>query len=105
MTTPIQIGLLMGLLAVAVIHTRSRIAGAMAATLWVFAALVWAVLRFQQQPTLRFLGIAVPPWIFYGSFAGLFVFNVAVIARAFRRRRAGLSASAPADTGPSRGAS
>jgi hypothetical protein len=102
MPSPAQIALLVGLVVVAGVHTRSRIAGAVAATIWVACGLVWGATAFEGRSSLRFLGIEAPPWLFFAFFGGLLVFNVTVLARAFRRRRA----SAPgADRGPSPGAS
>jgi hypothetical protein len=106
MPTPAQTALLLGLLVVAAVHTRSRMAGAIAATLWVSLALVWGAFAFEDRDSLRFLGIEAPAWVFFAFFGGLFVFNVTVLARALRRRRAPPPPTSPspgsgAGTGPS----
>lgn len=102
MPTPLQLGLLLGLIAVAVVHTRSRLAGAVFAAVWVAVALAWGIAQFRMRASVHFLGIDLPPWIFYGFFTGLLVFNVAVIVRALRRRPA-VGVGHRAGTGPSRG--
>lgn len=89
MPTPAQIALLVGLIVVAAIHSKSRIAGAIVASLWVSSALVWGAFAFEERESqsLRFLGVDAPSWIFFAFFGGLLVFNLTVLARAFRRRR------------------
>jgi hypothetical protein len=83
----LQIALLTGLLGVAGVHTRSRVAGALAACLWCVGAVFFGVLGFETAASLTFLGIVAPPWLYFGSIAGLFSFNALVIVRALRRRR------------------
>jgi hypothetical protein len=81
-----QHGLLLGLLLVAAVHTRSRLAGAFAAGVWCLAAMAFGALAFQSRESMAFVGITVPPWIYFAFMAGLLLFNVAVLARALRRR-------------------
>jgi hypothetical protein len=83
----LQTALLVGLFAVAAVHTKSRVAGAGAACLWCVCAAVYGGLEFQTRDTLRFLGIETPAWLYFAFVGALAAFNVAVIARAFRRRR------------------
>lgn len=102
MATPAQIALLVGLVVVAAVHTRSRIAGAIVASAWVCGAMIWGAFAFEERPqaSLRFLGIDAPSWIFFAFFGGLLVFNLTVLARAFRRRRPPADpANGPAATG------
>lgn len=96
---PAQVALLASLLGVALIHTRSRIAGAFAAATWCVAACAWAVFAFRAHGPLLFLGIAAPPWVYFTFLGGLFAFNAGVVAKALRRR--GRDRSAPdRDRGP-----
>lgn len=83
---PAQLALLLSLLGVALIHTRSRIAGAMAASAWCLAACAWGVVAFRDHGPLLFLGVAAPPWVYFVFCGGLFVFNAGVLAKALRRR-------------------
>lgn len=83
---PMQLALLLSLLAVALVHTRSRIAGAFAAAAWCVAACAWGVYAFREHGPLLFLGIAAPPWVYFAFCGGLFAFNAGVVAKALRRR-------------------
>jgi hypothetical protein len=84
------LALLAGLLIVAVLHTRSRFAGALGASIWCCGALALGVERFvlERQPGLVFCGIQTQPWLFFVAIGGVLVFNVFVIARFLRRWRA-----------------
>ncbi len=86
--TAFQIALLLGLLLVAALHTRSRLAGAFSAGAWCVGAMVFGAMVFQTRPSITFLGVTVPPWIYLSAMAGLLLFNVAVIVRALRRKTA-----------------
>ena len=98
--TVFQTALLVALLPVATLHTRSRLAGAFAASAWVFGAVVFGAIAFQTRSTLTFVGIVTPPWLYFAFMGGLFLWNASVIARAFRRRRTPTTAppSTPAST-------
>lgn len=100
MPGPAQTVLLVALIAVAAVHTRSRIAGAGAAAIWVLCAMLWAATAFEERSSLRFVGIETPPWLFFAFFGALLFFNLTVLARAFRRRRS----SSTTGRGPSPGA-
>lgn len=106
MATALQNSLLIGLLLVAAVHTRSRLAGAFAACVWCAGALAFGALAFQTRPSIVFLGITVPPWIYFAFMGGLLLFNVGVIVRAFRRRTArplpAAAAAAAAASSPER---
>lgn len=82
----LQHGLLLGLLLVAAVHTRSRLAGAFAASMWCLGAMGFGAVAFQTRDSMAFVGITVPPWIYFAFMAGLLLFNVAVLARGLRRR-------------------
>lgn len=86
MESALQHGLLVGLLLVAAVHTRSRLAGAFAAGMWCVGAIAFGVVAFKTRESMTFVGITVPPWIYFAFMAGLLFFNVAVLARALRRR-------------------
>jgi hypothetical protein len=87
---------------VAAVHTKSRLGGAMAAGAWCVGALVFGALAFQTRMSIKFLGVDVPPWVYFAFMGGLLLFNGLVIARAFRRRR---TTARAAGTGPTPGAS
>src|SRR5688572_8961579 len=82
----LQHGLLLGLLLVAAIHTRSRLAGAFAASMWCLGAIGFGAVAFQSRESMAFVGITVPPWIYFAFMLGLLGFNVAVLVRGLRRR-------------------
>lgn len=82
----LQHGLLVGLLLVAAVHTRSRLAGAFAASVWCFGAMGFGAVAFQGRDAIAFVGVTVPPWIYFAFMGGLLVFNVAVLVRGLRRR-------------------
>jgi hypothetical protein len=96
----LQHGLLLGLLLVAAVHTRSRLAGAFAAAMWCLGAMGFGALAFQTRDSMAFVGISVPPWIYFAFMAGLLLFNVAVLARALRRRVVAKKAPTDTDRGP-----
>jgi len=90
--------LLVGLIGVALLHTRSRIAGAFGACAWCVGAAAFGAFYFAQgRDPLVFLGLQSPPWLYFAFMAGLFTFNAGVIARALRRRSPTVP---PAGTGP-----
>ncbi len=75
------------LIAVAVIHVKSRIGGALATAGWCVGAAVfgaWALA--QRDDGVVFLGIQTPKWVFYAVIGGVFMYNIAVVARALSRR-------------------
>lgn len=86
MESALQNGLLVGLLLVAAVHTRSRLAGAFASAVWCIGAGALGVVAFATRDFMTFVGIKVPPWIYFAFMTGLFLFNVAVLMRALRRR-------------------
>ena len=98
----LQHGLLLGLLLVAAVHTRSRLAGAFAASTWCLGAIGFGALAFQTRDSMAFVGIMVPPWIYFAFMAALLFFNVAVLARGLRRRVVRPTSSTPAPK-PARG--
>jgi len=87
--------LLASLCVVALVHTKSRIAGAIAAAAWCVGACAYGVVAFRTHGPLLFVGIAAPPWVYFAFLGGVFAFNAAVVAGALRRRRRGR----PPDTG------
>lgn len=101
METALQNALLIGLLLVAAVHTRSRLAGAIVACAWCIGAIGFGAVAFQTRASMAFLGISVPPWIYFAFIGGLLFFNLAVIVRAFRRRTARpLPSPTPSATAP-----
>jgi hypothetical protein len=80
--------LLGSLVGVAIIHTRTRLGGAFAAIVWTSCALVFGVQHFEVGERISFLRVATPPWLYVVALLGLIGFNVAVIARIARKRRA-----------------
>ncbi|HEY4219920.1 MAG TPA: hypothetical protein VGO62_01230 [Myxococcota bacterium] len=79
--------LLLSLIGVAALHTKSRLAGAIAAVPWCIAAIAFAALAFPARGNLVFVGLETPQWLFYAFLGGLVVWNATVIARGFRRRK------------------
>ncbi len=84
---PALAALLASLCLVALIHTKSRIAGAIAAATWCVGACAYGVVAFRTRGSLLFVGIAAPPWVYFAFVGGLFAFNAGVVAGALRRRR------------------
>ena len=75
------------LLPVAIIHVKSRIGGALATAGWCVAAAIfgaWAL--SQREDGVVFLGVQTPKWVFYAVVGGVFLYNLAVVARALSRR-------------------
>ena len=98
---PAQLALLVSVLVVALVHTKSRIAGALAASVWCVGACAYGIIAFRTRGPLLFLGIAAPPWVYFTFLGGLFAFNAGVVAKALRRRRRdrfGRTDQAPGDS-------
>ena len=118
MSTAFQTTLLVALIVVGAVHSRSRVAGAFSASAWCAGAIAFGALAFFSGApdggdgvgALRFLGVKTPAWLYFAFMGGLLIFNVMVIVRALRRRRPTTSpakqAAAPAqDTGRAPGGS
>ncbi|MCC7072590.1 MAG: hypothetical protein IT383_14775 [Deltaproteobacteria bacterium] len=84
---PALAALLASLIVVALVHTKSRIAGAIAATLWCVGACAYGVIAFRTHGPLVFVGIGAPAWVYFAFLGGLFAFNAGVVLKALRRRR------------------
>lgn len=84
---PALAALLVSLGVVALVHTKSRIAGAIAAAAWCVGACAYGVVAFRTHGPLLFIGIASPPWVYFAFLGGVFAFNAGVVAGALRRRR------------------
>jgi len=79
--------LIVGLVLIAVIHTMSRVGGALATVAWCVAATIFGVQAFGDDgPGLVFVGIQTPRWIFYTAMAAVGLYNLAVLVRALRRK-------------------
>ena len=77
---------MVGLVLVAVLHTTSRVGGALATVGWCVAASVFGYQAFGDGPGLVFVGIQTPPWIFFIAMAGVGIYNLVIVVRALRRR-------------------
>ncbi len=87
--TVFQALLMVGLVLIAVLHTMSRVGGALATVVWCIAAAVFGAQQFAGVDSamgLNFAGIQTPQWIFFTAMASVGVYNLAVIARAWRLR-------------------
>lgn len=84
---PALAALLASLCVVALVHTKSRIAGAIAAASWCIGACAYGVVAFRTHGPLLFVGVAAPAWVYFAFLGGVFAFNSAVVAKALRRRR------------------
>ena len=84
---PAVVALIVCLLGVAVVHTRSRTAGAVAAAVWCLGALALGAVEFQTRDVLTFAGISTAPWVYFAFISGVLVFNAVVVLRVVRRRR------------------
>ena len=94
------------LLAVAVIHMKSRIGGALATAGWCVAAAIfgaWAL--SQREDGVVFLGIQTPKWIYFVVIGGVFLYHIGVVARALTRRVAPKTAPPPLTDAPAADAS
>jgi hypothetical protein len=86
--------LIAALVVVAVIHTRSRIGGALSTAGWCVAAAVYGWGEFAgRDGGLVFLGVQTPRWLFFSAMTGVFVYNVAIAARALTRKVASPSST------------
>jgi hypothetical protein len=88
--------LLMGLVVVALVHTRSRLLGSIGAATWCVGAMAYGAVQFQTRDVLVFLGLATRPWIYFAFITTLLLFNGAVIVRMLRMRAAGSAAGGKA---------
>ncbi len=88
-------GILMAaLVLIAVIHTRSRIGGALSTAVWCIAAAVYGWQQFAGRGSgLVFLNIETPKWLYFSALGGVFVYNVAIAVRALTRRVAAPASS------------
>ena len=89
--------LLVGLVVVALVHTRSRLLGSFGAAAWCVGAAAYGAVQFETRDTLVFLGLATRPWVYFAFITSLFLFNVAVIVRMLRlqRRESAAAGKAP----------
>jgi hypothetical protein len=85
------------LVVIALIHTRSRIGGALSTAGWCVAATAygWGQLA-SRDGGLVFLNVHTPKWVFFSAMAGVFVYNIAIAARALTRKVAAPSSTTPA---------
>ncbi len=88
--------LVAALVACAVVHTKSRIGGALATAGWCAAALVYGWFEIAARGKgVVFLEIQTPRWVYFAVVGGVLVWNVAVVVRAFSRRVAGRGTTPP----------
>ena len=86
MTTP-QALLIASLVLVAVIHTKSRLGGALATAGWCVAAVVFGAFALAQRDDgLVFLNVQTPKWVFYAVIFAIFCYNLFIVVRALSRR-------------------
>jgi len=86
------------LLVVAIVHTKSRIGGALATIGWCVAALVFGALEFSHRDAgVVFLRVQTPKWVFFATIAGIIVWNLFAVFRALSRRVAKADADPATD--------
>jgi hypothetical protein len=100
-----QASLIVALVVIAVVHTRTRIGGALLTAGWCLAATHYGWQQFQGRDTgLAFAGMSTPQWVFYGAMVGVFAYNVVVAVRGLTRKVASRmpmrSPSSPSPTSP-----
>jgi hypothetical protein len=99
-TTP-QAVMIAALLAVAVIHVKSRIGGALATAGWCVAAAIFGAWALgQREDGVIFLGIQTPKWVYYAVIGSVFLYQCAVVGRALTRRVAPKNGSGSMPTTP-----
>lgn len=90
------------LLVCAVVHTQSRIGGALATSVWCAAALVYGWFEIERRGRgVVFLEIQMPWWVYFVVVGGVLVFNLGVVVRALSRRV--MARPAPAPVSPAAG--
>jgi hypothetical protein len=88
-----QASLIAALVGIAVIHTYSRLGGALATAGWCVAAAVYGWHEFStREGGLVFVGVATPQWLYFVSVAGVFVFHAVMAIRGLTRKVAGPAA-------------
>jgi hypothetical protein len=88
--------LIAALLGIAVVHTRSRIGGALATMGWCIAAAVYGGQEFAHRDGgLVFLGVQTPKWLFFFAMAAVGLYNLVIAVRGLTRRVAGSASSSP----------
>jgi len=94
----LQQGLLIAaLVVIALIHTRSRIGGALSTAGWCAGAAVYGWNQFAgRDGGLVFLNVQTPKWLFFSAVTGVFVYNVVIASRALRRKVAAPSSTSKA---------
>jgi hypothetical protein len=86
--------LIASLVVLAVIHTRSRIGGALSTAGWCLAATAFGWQQFAGQAGgLVFLNVQTPKWLFFSAMTGVFVYNIVIAARALTRKVAAPSST------------
>ena len=81
------LAMMAALVVVAVIHTQSRIGGALATIGWCVAAAVFGAVEFQDRADgLVFVGVHTPKWLYFVAMAGVAAFNVGIVVKALSRR-------------------
>ena len=86
--------LIVALVLIAIIHTRSRIGGALSTAGWCIGAAVYGWGEFAgRDGGLVFLNVQTPKWLFFSALAGVFVYNVVIAARALTRKVAAPSST------------
>ena len=79
--------LIAALVVIALVHTRSRIGGALSTAAWCLGAAVYGWNEFAgRDGGLVFLNVQTPKWLFFSALAGVFVYNVAIAGRALTRK-------------------
>ncbi len=83
-----QSALIAGLVLIAVLHTVSRAGGALATVAWCAAATVFGAQTFGPDPAVghTFIGIQTPQWVYFVAMAGVALYNIAIVLKAWRRR-------------------
>jgi hypothetical protein len=88
LTTLLASGLIVGVVLMAVVHTASRVGGAMLGAVWAVGVAVLGLVSMSGgNHTIEFLRIQFPLWLHFVIAGCLFVWHTSFVARAWRRRR------------------
>lgn len=83
------------LVVVAVIHTQSRIGGALATIGWCVAAFVFGWFELEKRANgVVFLEVQTPKWVYFVVVGSVMVWNFLVVGKALSRRVTGPRKSA-----------
>lgn len=89
------------LVVVAVIHTQSRIGGALATVGWCVAAFVFGYLELAKRPDgVVFLEVQTPKWVFFVVVGGVAAWNCLIVGKALSRRVMGSKTPTPSTSTP-----